>query len=266
LAGHRRISTDLFLKHLERSVPRSKVEALLELDLDEYRGSRKGIKAYSRMWGWSPGKVRRILAEFEEARADLYNSPENEAKTANPRRTPGEPFTNPPANPQNRMDSAVYLTGPNPEANPSRTPGEPFANPYLELQDPKPEKRGKAPSRSPLARGVGVANSRARQMIAQVEAALAKAPTESQERRAERRARFETLGEMFLACSRVPDEAQLRAYFRSTADIPTGVLEAACDAAIAATDSTFHPDVKTISAKGLMLEAQARKRARGLAV
>lgn len=233
MPGHRRISTDLFLANLDRSIPRSKIEALLELDLDDWRGTIRSVHGYARIWGWSRTKVRRLMGEFEAHRADLTNG-ESVGNTSKNRRT---------------------FAGP---------PGGPLPDPYLE-QDPKePERRGIAPPRVPAARGVGSAESRKRQARREVEEALAQAPIESEDDRLERERRLWILAEMFLACGRVADEAALRAYVRTTAPVIGEYFELACDRARAEdVAGGWPPPAGRIMVAAEAIAREARKRSKG---
>jgi len=97
---------------------------------------------------------------------------------------------------------------------------------------------------------------------AEIELALSRAPEEPGARRAERERRLEILAELFVACGQVAPEARLRAYFRTTADIPTELLGPACDAARAAEERGFPPSEAAIIAAGRKLAAIHRKRSR----
>ena len=156
MSGHRRISTDLFLA--ERAKARklgqeaTPIEALLELDLDAHRDAWPAtgppVKTYARLWGWTPGRARRLIERWKAHAEDLYL-----AKTADPLRTPGEPqadpIADPVADPQPRAAAGVYVGAADPPADPiphpPRTPGEPPANPFLE-PEPEPEPKERAPA------------------------------------------------------------------------------------------------------------------------
>lgn len=73
MSGHRRISTRLFLQFCERQPgrPTPKIQALLELDLDDFRGTRRSVRRYARMWSWSRDKVAALIAAYEAHREDL---------------------------------------------------------------------------------------------------------------------------------------------------------------------------------------------------
>ncbi len=147
------------------------------------------------------------------------------------------------------------------------TPGDPpgeSGSRGVEESGKDRRRQKKPPPPKPSARGVGVADSRANQTRTQVERALMRAPTESDDARADRRARLEVLAELFLACSRVPDEAQLRSYYRTTEGVRSGLLRAACDRALEDSENEkgFAPPPAAINAAGRKLAAEARKRAR----
>lgn len=267
MAGHRRISTDLFLKYRRRSREDAReatpIEALLELDLDEWRGrigpNGPAVKTYARFWGWTPSRARRLISEWKEHAEDRGN-----VGKANPRRTLDEPSANPPANPLNGTNPDAYGVSTNPLSNPSRTPGEPPANPILE---PEPEQEGRrALPRSPSAslgdRRVGPSESRKRSADREVDLALARVadpenlgPTE---------VRLRILAETFLASGRIADEAQLRGYCRTTSELAPVILKAACDAARAdpANARGFPPSEASILAIGRKLSARARRASR----
>jgi len=97
---------------------------------------------------------------------------------------------------------------------------------------------------------------------AEIELAMSRAPEEPEARRAERERRLEILAEHFVACGQVAPEARLRAYFRTTTEIPTELLGPACDAARAAEERGFPPSEAAIIAAGRKLAAIHRKRSR----
>lgn len=280
MGGHRRISTELFLANLERAVPRSKVEALLELDLDDWKGTRRSIQAYSRLWGWSRDKVRRLVADYETHLADLANAGETDTRNAAAAQGCGAsptPSTNKtaarasktdtptdtPTDTRNAAAARSYASAPTWETTPGPTSGESDSDTFLE-QEPEPEEGADPPVR-PSALRVGIADARAKQARAQVARALMRAGPEPEEVHAEREARLEVLSETFLAASRIADEAQLRAYFRGTTEIPTPLLRIACDRAFAASERGFAPSVAAIKAEGRKLVAERRRAERGLA-
>lgn len=227
---------------------------MLELDFDEYRHKNVSARSYARIWGWSRTKTIALIAEFKAHNADNYASeyPQFWKATKRPAKEPQKSHLN--RTKSNSYEDAKATKEP---------PKEPQKSHCLEPEPREPEGRGKSPSHSPTARGVGAADSRARQAEAQIDRALEDAPPEAVEKRDERRQRLEVLAEMFLGSSRVADAAQLRAYFRTTSEIPSALLTGACDAALASSERGFAPSPHAINQAGEKLAAQARKRARG---
>ena len=265
MPGHRRISTELFLKHLDRKGRRSKVEALLELDLDTFRDSRLSTRAYARLWGWHRDTVDRLVAEYDAHADDLGNANSRGKHTSGerPESVPASGHRNGHPEP---LNSRGYVDRAATETATERPEGVPPSGHFLE-QEPEPEGR-EAPPRSPSAlsgeRARTVGPSEGRRRLVDREIGLALDRVEDESNRGPIEVRLRIIAETILACGRVPDEAQLRAYVRTTRELPPVILKAACDEARATDESGrgFPPSESRILSIGRKLVARRRRAAR----
>lgn len=262
MRGHRRISTALFLEFADRSVPRSKIEALLELDLDEFKeGELRPERTYARMWGWSREKVRRLIADYQAHREDLSVAARGQTHPTTDRTTE-RPLADRVTDHRNRVESLTYNGSPTGGKTTDETGGRPETDHFLD-PDHEPDRRGASLPVRPKAVGVGVADSRSAQVRAQIGHALMRAGPASADAQAERQERLEILGDMFLTSSRVPDASQLLGYARGVNSIPTELLRMACDAATGKSERGFVPSINAIAAEGRKLVVERRRRVQG---
>ena len=255
MSGHRRISTDLFLEHLDRSKPRTKVEALIELDLDDWKGERKSVRAYARFWRWSRDKVERLIAEYEAHIDDLNLQKRGDSRPATDRPETGHQSGQSEGH-ESEGGAQIYDFPPATESAADPATDRPETGHFLE---PEPEPGGEsAPPARPSARGVGAIDSRRRAIQREIELAAATVPDK---RRDEAMARLVILAGLFSAAAKPIDGHALGTFLRATPRVPLAVFQAACDTALAESERGFIT-AHAINQAGGKLAAQARKRAR----
>ena len=263
MPGHRRISTDLFLEHINRKGPRSKVEALLELDLDDWKEDRKSVRAYARLWRWSREKVAALIVEYEAHKDDLKTPIRGESRPATDR-PPIRPQTGHLEGHESSTNTDSCTISPTTEPATNRPPTRPQTGHILE-QEPEQEGRESPPPSKPSAQKVEKSESDRRRAAGQIRLVLGSLPPEAEERRARRIRRLEILADGFLGCPAEPSAEKLALYFDATRDVWDEHLATAWAQAFATQESTFPPSPKAINQAGQRLAAQARKRATGAA-
>lgn len=277
MAGHRRISTDLFLEFVNDPAQRWKVAALLEVDLDEWKGNRLSIHAYARKWGRNRVTVRRLLAQYDEKRGELYShdmggfqtgTRPKKAVSGDHRATTQRPASDPPNDPQSSTIPVAFGGANDPPNDRAATTGRPSGDPILE---PEPEPGGESvppvsPSALRGARSVGPADARRRQAEKEVERALewGRGQGVTEERIEAVRPRFEALAQWFLGFGRVADEAQLRAYFKATREFHAIDFRAGLDEAAETNENErgFAPSAAKVRALTSSIATTRRKAAR----
>ena len=270
MPGHRRISTDLFLEHAERRVPRSKVEALLELDLDAFRGALRGERTYASLWGWSRDKVRHLLAQYRAALSDLGGG---EREISHPttyqttNQTADRPAIRPPTDHDNAESARTYEAAPTSVQPETRPEGIPVARPQTDhFLEPEQEQEGKSASPPrPKAARVGKAEAQKREARAHVQRALMRLGPMEDDARDDVEARLGVLAEVFLTCGEVANDSRLLGYARGTSEIPTPLLRRACDQALAASEKGFPPPIKAIGLAGRSVVSEWRRQQRAQA-
>lgn len=83
--GWRRIDNALLAKY--RGQP-DRIVALLELDLDAYKGRLRPAREYARLWGFSRHVAAKLVSEYHAARAE-WDTPEPGQRPASPSRKNG---------------------------------------------------------------------------------------------------------------------------------------------------------------------------------
>ena len=247
------------MKHIDRKGKRSKVEALLELDLDDFRGTRKSLRGYSRIWRWHRDTVARLIDEYEATIADLGNSG---GIYASGKRTGERPESGHYTGRTNVVNSTAYDTEAAGLAAGERPLLRPGSGHYLE-QEQKPEREGASPLPDlPSAKGKALRvlahESRSRGAAAAIAAALSKSLPDQ---RADREIRLRLIAETcFEAVGKVATEAQLRSYCRTTESLSPWLLKAAADAARsgAGNERGFPPSESAILGAAEEIEKKAR--------
>lgn len=268
MAGHRRISTELFRRLRPSNRAHTKIEALLELDDDHAQGVRRSVRAYARAWGWSRDKVAPLLVEFEAHLADLYNAalgvqPPDQIPARDPPKIGHQPAI------KNVAGSGGLTSSISQESatdRPESRPGVGHAFREPNPSDPNWEGRqGQVPPNFSM-RGINPEDARLRGARRQVELALERVGKDRSEGdRKEIRQRLEILAEASLAGCRTPDASALAAHYRQTLTVQTRHLQEACDRASGESERNFPPAPEAITRHGKKLAAIARRGQRGVA-
>ena len=72
MAGHRRISNELFLAAVRGKRRFTKVEMLLSYDMDVWLKNVKSIRSYSRIWGCTERTAKAVIQAYEDHAQQLF--------------------------------------------------------------------------------------------------------------------------------------------------------------------------------------------------